>query len=222
MVSPVLVIGAADSGSASLMSLIGEYGPEMPVKLYDKLPVGAAWTFKAVWVVTDTYYSRDQMDATIEKLRALKAHPEDYGVTAETVWVTVATDAAAAAAVAAAKEAAIAAARIATREKLAEKACNKLAAELDWVPDANKYRQSVSTIDGFNIAELIDIALPDPVMFMTNLFTEEDSTSGLSVSERLAEAEAAIARYKESGSEVRIKKYPGETTIQFSSMKPMK
>ena len=222
MVSPVLVIGAADSGSAALMNLIGEYGQKMPVKLYDELPVGAAWTFKAVWVVTDTYYSRDQMDATIEKLRSVKARPEDYGVTAETIWVTVATDAAAAAAVAAAKAAAIAAARIATREKLAEKACDKLAAELDWVPDANKYRQSVSTMDGFNIAELIDLALPEPVMFMTNLFSDEASTSGLSVSERLAEAEATIARYKESGSEVRIKKYPGETTIQFSSMKPMK
>ena len=219
---PVLVIGAADSGSATLMNLIGEYGPEMPVKLYDALPACAAWSFKAVWVVTDTYYSREQMDATIEKLRAVKAHPEEYGVTAETIWVMLATDAAAAAAVAAAKAAAIAAARIAAREKLAAKLFDKLAAELDWIPEQNKYRQSVSTMDGFNIAELIDLALPEPVMFMTNLFSDQDSNDGLMVSEKLAEAEAAIARYKEHGSEVRIKKYPGETTIQFSSMKPMK
>jgi len=219
---PVLVIGAADSGSAALMSLIGEYGPEMPVRLYDEVPAGAAWNFKAVWIVAETYYGREQMQKTIEKIRAVKERPAEYHVTDETVWVMVATDAFAAAAVAAAKAAAIAAARVAAREKLAEKTLNKLAAELDWIPEEKKYRQSVSMWTGFNIAELIDLALPEPVMFMTNLFTEEDSTSGLSVSERLAEAEAAIARYKESGSEVRIKKYPGETTIQFSSIKTKK
>ena len=214
---PVLVIGAADSGSVALMSLIGEYGPEMPVRLYDEVPAGAAWNFKAVWIVAETYYGREQMEKTIEKIRAVKARPAVYHVTDETVWVMVATDASAAAAVAAAKAAAIAAARVAAREKLAEKMFDKLAAELDWIPEEKKFRQSVSTWTGNNIAELIDIALPEPVLFMTNLFTDQDSCDGSTVYEKLACASGEIARYKEQGTEARIKKYPGETTIQLYS-----
>lgn len=214
---PVLVIGAADSGSASLMNLIAEYGSEMPVRLYEEIPAGADWSFKAVWVVTETYYCREQMEKTIEKIRAVKADPKKHGVNGKTIWIMVATDAAAAAAVAAAQAAAAAAARVAAREKLAEKLFDLVDAELDWIPDDNKYRQPVSIRTGTNIAELIDIALPEPILFMTNMFTNPESMESLTVYEKLHDASREIARFKKDGTEARVKKYPGETTIHLCS-----
>lgn len=210
---PVLVLGV-DGGSAALTNLIGEYGPMMPVKLYYEIPAGAEWTFKAVWIVTETYCTREQMEKTIELIRAVKENPAHYGATDETIWVTIATDASAAGAVAVAVAAARNAARFAAQRKLAEDMFDKLHRELSWVPEENRYRQEISLRTGDNIAELIDIALPEPLLFATNMFTNPDATDGLTVADKLSEAWGEIAHFKEAGTEVRVQKYPGGTTIQ--------
>ena len=159
---PVLVLGASDSGRSILVNMIREKGPFMQVKLYEEPPEEPV-VFKAVWIVADFYYTCEQIQKTIEIIRDVKENAEKYGVTDDTLWVSVATNGAEAIALTEAVAAHEKAARIAAEEKRVDKMFDILKGELAWVPDGKLLTKTVSVVEKLyeydNVNELIDMNL---------------------------------------------------------------
>ena len=223
-VYPVLVIGSANSGSDVLVTKIRNMGPRMQVKLYTELPadsVDPKLTFAAVWIVADAVASAEETENTVELIRSLKKNAPMNGLTEDTLWIVVATDAVIAADFAAAKAAANAAAVAARNEKKADKLFSLLNDELKWVPEKNRFDHPISLLTGFHIGELIDIQLPEPYVFFTDLFADppcNPAYNNMTLDDIREEALREIERAKKHGSVevVKCKHENRQVSIQFS------
>ena len=221
-VYPVLVIGSAESGSDVLIKKIRKMGPSMQVKLYTELPDDPVnpVTFAAVWIVADAVAPAEETEKTVELIRSLKKNSPINGVTDDTLWIVVATDAAIAANFAAAKAAAYAASVSARNEKKADKLFSLLNDELNWVPEKNRYDHPISLRNGFNIGVLIDLQLPEPYVFSTDLFADPQCNpayDSMTVDEISEEALCDIVSNKKRGINVVKHKHENrQVTIQYS------